>query len=131
MSQIKSTYEDYLKAIYMVSRKNRGGWVSNLEISNFIKVKPSSVSSMLYKLKENNYIYWYPRKSVRLTAKGKKIALATINKYNQLKHFFEHIIGVDNTFELDEFCCKIEHIITPEISDALENLSLKVIQANI
>ncbi|GAF95209.1 unnamed protein product, partial [marine sediment metagenome] len=76
MSQIKDTYEDYLKAINMVSRKNRGGWVSNSEISNFIKVKPSSVSSMLYKLKENNYIYWDPRKSVRLTAKGKKIALA-------------------------------------------------------
>ncbi|GAG86796.1 unnamed protein product [marine sediment metagenome] len=127
MSQIKDTYEDYLKAIYMVSRKNRGGWVSNLEISNFIKVKPSSVSSMLYKLKENNYIHWYPRKSVRLTEKGKKIALLTINKYNQLKQFFEDVLGVENTFELDELCCKIEHSITPEISDALENLSLKVI----
>ena len=86
---------------------------------------------MLYKLKENYYIHWYPRKSVRLTEKGKKIALITINKYNQLKHFFEDALGVDNTFELDEICCKIEHTITPEISDALENLSLKLIQENI
>ena len=131
MSQIKDTYEDYLKAIYMVSRKNKGGWVSNSEISNFIKVKPASVSSMLYKLKENNYITWYPRKSVRLTAKGKKIALTTLNNYNQWKHFFEDVLGVDDTFELDELCCKIEHSLTPEISDALENLSLKVIQENI
>ncbi len=131
MSQIKDTYEDYLKAIYMVSRKNKGGWVSNSEISNFIKVKPASVSSMLYKLKENNYITWYPRKSVRLTAKGKKIALTTLNNYNQLKHFFGNVLGVDDTFELDELCCKIEHSITPEISDALKILSLKVIQENI
>ena len=131
MSQIKDTHEDYLKAIYMVSKKNRGGWVSNSEISNFLKVKPASVSSMLYKLKENNYIHWYPRKSVRLTAKGKEIALVTINKYNQLKLFFEDVLGVDNAFKLDELCCKIEHTITPEISDALENLSLKVIQENI
>ena len=131
MSQINDTHEDYLKAIYMVSKKNRGGWVSNSEISNFLKVKPASVSSMLYKLKENNYIQWYPRKSVRLTTKGKKIALITINKYNQLKHFFEDVLGVDNTFDLDELCCKIEHTITPEISDAIENLSLKVIQENI
>jgi len=36
-----------------------------------------------------------------------------------------------NAFKLDELCCKIEHTITPEISDALENLSLKVIQENI
>ena len=131
MSQIKDTHENYLKAIYMISRKNRGGWVSNSEISNILKVKPASVSSMLYKLKENSYIHWHPRKSVRLTAKGKNIALTTINKYNQLKHFFECVLGVDNTFELDELCCKIEHTITPEISDALENLSLKVIQENI
>ena len=130
MSQIKDTHENYLKAIYMISRKNRGGWVSNSEISNILKVKPASVSSMLYKLKENSYIHWHPRKSVRLTAKGKNIALTTINKYNQLKHFFEDVLGVDNTFELDELCCKIEHTITPEISDALENLS-KVIQENI
>ena len=131
MSQIKDTYENYLKAIYMVSRKNKGGWVSNSEISSFLKVKPASVSSMLYKLKENDYIHWYPRKSVRLTVKGKKIALVTINKYNQLKLFFEDVLGVDNGFKLDELCCKIEHAITSEISDALENLSLKVIQENI
>lgn len=125
MSQIRDSYEDYLKAIYIISKKNRGGWVSNSEISNFIKVKPASVSSMLYKLKENNYVNWYPRKSVRLTAKGKEVALITIKKYNQLKHFFEDILGVDNAFELNELCCKIEHKISPEISDALENLSLK------
>ncbi|NVM44976.1 MAG: metal-dependent transcriptional regulator [Candidatus Lokiarchaeota archaeon] len=131
MSQIKDTYEDYLKAIYFVSKKNKGGWVSNSEISSFIKVKPASVTSMLYKLKENDYIQWHPRKSVRLTAKGKKIALTTINKYNRLKHFFEDVLGVDNTFKLDELCCKIEHSITPEISDALEDLSLRVFQTNI
>lgn len=125
MLQTKDTYEDYLKAIYTVSKKHRGGWVSNSEISNFLKVRPSSVSSMLYKLKEKNYIDWYPRKSVRLTAKGKDIALMTIRKYNQLKHFFEDVLGVKNAFELDELCCKIEHSITPEISDAIENLSLK------
>ena len=131
MLQIKETYEDYLKAIYTVSKKHRGGWVSNSEISNYLKVKPSSVSSMLYKLKKKDYIDWFPRKSVRLTAKGKEIALTTIKKYNQLKLFFEDVLGVDNQFELNEICCKIEHSITPEISDALESLSLKEIQENI
>jgi len=131
MSKIKDSYEDYLKAIYIISKKNKGGWVSNSEISKLLKVKPASVSSMLYKLKENDYIQWYPRKSVRLTVKGKEIALITINKYNHLKRFFEDILGVENTFKLDELCCKIEHSITPEISDALENLSLRDFQTNI
>jgi Mn-dependent DtxR family transcriptional regulator len=86
---------------------------------------------MLYKLKEQDCIDWYPRKSVRLTTKGKEIALITIRKYNQLKHFFENVLGVNNPFELDELCCKIEHSITSEISDALENLSLKEIKDSI
>ena len=131
MLHIRETHEDYLKAIYIVSKNNRGGWVSNSEISDFLKVRPSSVSSMLYKLKEKDYIDWLPRKSVRLTAKGKEIAIITIKKYNQLRHFFEDVLGVNNTFELDELCCKIEHTITPEISDALENLSLKEIKEHI
>jgi DtxR family Mn-dependent transcriptional regulator len=128
---MNESYEDYLKAIYTISKTHRGGWVSNSEISDILKVKPSSVSSMLYKLKKNEYIYWYPRKSVRLTAKGKEIALNTISKYNQLKHFFEDVLGVENTFELNELCCKIEHTITPEISEALEKLSLKEIKEHI
>jgi len=48
-----------------------------------------------------------------------------------LKYFFEDVLGVDNPFKLNELCCKIEHNLTPEISDALENLSLKIIQENI
>ena len=131
MSKIKDSYEDYLKAIYIISKKNKGGWVSNSEISKLLKVKPASVSSMLYKLKENDYIQWYPRKSVRLTVKGKEIALTTINNFNQLKHFFGDILGVDKTSELDELCCKIEHTITPRISDALKHLSLKEIKEHI
>ncbi len=131
MSLIKDTYEDYLKAIYIVSKKNKGGWVSNSEISNFLKVKPASVSNMLFKLQTNNLINWRPRKAVRLSTKGKDIAIGTINKYNLWKSFFINILGVKDSLELDEICCKIEHLITPEISDALENLLLEEVQDNL
>jgi len=48
-----------------------------------------------------------------------------------LKHLFEDILGVVNVLKLEELCRKIEQIITPEVLNALENLSLKVIQENI
>lgn len=131
MSQIKDTYEDYLKAIYIVSKKNKGGWVSNSEISDFLKVKPASVSNMLFKLQTNNLINWRPRKSVRLSTEGKDIAIGTINKYNQWKSFFINILSVNDSLELDELCCKIEHFITPEISDALENFLLEEERENL
>jgi Mn-dependent DtxR family transcriptional regulator len=135
MSLINDTYEDYLKAIYIVSKKNKGGWVSNSEISNFLKVKPASVSNMLFKLlfklQTNDLINWRPRKSVRLSTKGKDIAIGTINKYNLWKRFFINVLGVNDSLELDELCCKIEHLITPEISDALENFLLEEVRENL
>ncbi len=131
MSLINDTYEDYLKAIYIVSKKNKGGWVSNSEISDFLKVKPASVSNMLFKLETNNLINWRPRKSVRLSTKGKDIAIGTINKYNLWKSFFINILGVNDSLDLDELCCKIEHFVTPEISDALENFLLEEVQENL
>jgi len=53
MKKIHESYEDYLKAIFLISKRNKGGWVSNSEISHFLDIKPPSVTSMLYKLKKN------------------------------------------------------------------------------
>ena len=71
------------------------------------------------------------QKSVRLSTKGKDIAIGTINKYNQWKSFFINILDINDSLELDELCCKIEHFVTPEISDALEKFLLEEVQENI
>ncbi|MFW9898921.1 MAG: metal-dependent transcriptional regulator [Candidatus Thorarchaeota archaeon] len=125
MKSLNKSYEDYIKAIYLISKENKGGWASNSKISNLLKVKPSSVTNMLYKLKANDLIDWKPKKSLRLTKKGKKIALSIINNYNRLFDFFIHVLKLKDKNQVQNLCCKIEHYITPEISDALENLILE------
>ena len=118
MSEIHESYEDYLKAIYLISKGKKGGWTSNSDISNFLKVKPSSVTNMLYNLKENELITWNPRKSLRLTKKGKKIALSIIKNYNSLHNFFIHVLKLQNENIVHKLSCEIEHHINPEISTA-------------
>jgi len=125
MTEIQESYEDYLKAIYLVSKGIKGGWVSNSEISDFLKVRPSSVTYMLYKLKEHNLITWNPRKSLRLTKKGKEIALKTIRNYNCLFKFFLHVLKLKNETIIHKLSCEIEHHINLEISNALESLVLE------
>lgn len=125
MKHLNKSYEDYIKAIYLISKENKGGWVSNSKISNLLKVKPSSVTNMLYKLKANDLIDWKPNKSLRLTKKGKKIALSIVKNYNSLFDFFVHVLKLKENDQVKNLCCKIEHYITPEISDALENLILE------
>ncbi|MFW9940414.1 MAG: metal-dependent transcriptional regulator [Candidatus Thorarchaeota archaeon] len=122
MTKIHESYEDYLKAIFLISKRNKGGWVSNSEISNFLNIKPSSVTNMLYNLKKNGYIDWKPRKSIRLTKKGKTIACNTIKNYNSLVKFFSNVLNVKNDSLIEKLSCEIEHHINPEISNALEDL---------
>lgn len=122
MDKISESFENYLKAIYFISKKNRGGWVSNSEISDFLGVKPSSVTSILHKLKQKDFINWKPRKSLRLTSKGKIVAQNVIDKYNHLNLFFKNVLKLKDSLLLEKLCCGIEHHITPEVSKALENL---------
>ena len=123
MTKIKESYEDYLKAIFLISKTNKGGWVSNSEISDFLNVKPPSVTNMIYKLKAKGFINWKPRKSLRLTQNGKDIAKQVIKNYKKLRVFFLEILKLTNKELVDKLCCSIEHIITPEVVKALNNLS--------
>lgn len=125
MDKIKESYEDYLKAIFLISKNNKGGWVSNSEISVFLNVTPPSVTNMLYKLKAKEFIDWKPRKSFRLTQNGKNIAKQVIKNYKKLREFFFKTLKLNNKELVDKLCCGIEHHITPEVSDALEQLNLE------
>ncbi|MFX0006922.1 MAG: metal-dependent transcriptional regulator [Candidatus Hermodarchaeota archaeon] len=124
MTEIQESYEDYLKAIYLISKGNKGGWTSNSEIANFLKVQPSSVTNMLYKLKRSGLITWKPRKAVRLTKNGKEIALNILKNYNCLHNFFAKVLKLNNKSIVEKLSCEIEHHLNPEVTDALENLIL-------
>lgn len=121
-TEFAESQEDYLKAIHSIARKNKGGWVSNSEISEILGVTPASVTGMLYKLKGNGLISWRPRSSLRLTKKGKQVAETLETNFNRLKEFFIHILKLKNKELVNELCCGIEHHITPEVADALEDL---------
>ncbi|MFX0003230.1 MAG: metal-dependent transcriptional regulator [Candidatus Hodarchaeota archaeon] len=125
MTEMHESYEDYLKTIYLISKGNKGGWVSNSEISNSLNVQPSSVTNMLYNLQEKGLITWRPRKSIRLTKKGREIALSIIKNYNCLYNFFVQVLKLKNGKVIHKLSCEIEHHINSDVSNALENLILK------
>ena len=125
MEKVPESHEDYLKAIFLVSKKHKGGWVTNRDISEFLNIKPPSVSKMLYKLKDNGLINWQPRKSIRLTREGKKLAEETVKNYYRLYNFFKDTLKIENKAVVQEICCKMEHLVTPEVNNALDNLHFK------
>ena len=80
---------------------------------------------MLYKLKANDLIIWNPRKSLRLTKKGKDIASGIIKNYECLHNFFIYVLKLKNESIIHKLSCEIEHHLNPEVLTALENLILE------
>jgi DtxR family Mn-dependent transcriptional regulator len=117
--ELCESQEDYIKVISKISSRNPGGWVSNSEIANELQIKPSSVTNMLHKLKDLNIIKWDPRKSIRLTKKGKSIAKKLNTRYKILIDFFTNILKLSDEDAIKRFCCEIEHKTTPEIFSQL------------
>lgn len=119
------SYDDYIKAIFLISKNNKGGWISNSEISHFLSVKPSSVTNMLYNLKEHKLIDWNPRKSIRLTKKGRERARMVLKRYNSLFDFFSQVLKVQNKNIIQKLSCEIEHHVNSDVCDALDKLVMK------
>jgi Mn-dependent DtxR family transcriptional regulator len=63
---------------------------------------------------------------MRLTKKGKEIAKIILKRYEVLKDFFINVLNLNENDMIDEICCKIEHHLTNEVSEALYNLSLSI-----
>ena len=124
LKEIPESQQRYLDAIHLISKKpgKKAGWVSNTEIADFLNVKPSSVTNMLHQLKEAALISWAPRKGIRLTPKGKKVALRLQEIHKLLKEFFSEILKIENKEVVEQLACDIEHHIFNQSEDVYSNL---------
>jgi DtxR family Mn-dependent transcriptional regulator len=119
-SDIPESYQRYLDEIYTISRSKKGGWVSNSEIAESLSVEPASVTGMLEKLKKRGLINWEPRKAIRLTEKGKKIARQLNEIHTLLFQFFSKVLKIEDEIAIEKLSCEIEHHITRDVKNSLE-----------
>jgi len=124
-SDVPESYQRYLDEIYNISKKKKGGWVTNKEIAESLNVEPASVSGMLEKLKKKGLIKWEPRKSIRLTEKGKTIAKQLDEIHSLLYRFFAEVLKIKNEDVIEELSCEIEHHITRDVKNSLEKFLSK------
>jgi DtxR family Mn-dependent transcriptional regulator len=120
LENIPESYQRYLDEIYNISKKKRGGWVSNKELAKNLNVKPASVSGMLEKLREKEYILWEPRKAIRLTIRGKSVAEQLNTIHSLLREFFEKVLRISDEEIVEKLSCEIEHHISREVKESLE-----------
>ncbi|MFX1501518.1 MAG: metal-dependent transcriptional regulator [Promethearchaeota archaeon] len=125
ISDIPESYQRYLDEIHSISKNKKGGWVSNKEIAENLKVEPASVSGMLEKLKKKGLINWEPRKAIRLTEKGKKIAKQLDETHTLLYQFFAEVLKIEDREIIEDLSCEIEHHITRDVKNSLKEFLSK------
>ena len=108
--------EDYLEVIFeLVELK---GYATPMAISNYMNVKPPSVTKMLRRLNEKGYIEYTKYQGLKLNPKGRNLAEEIRQKHSDLLELFE-IIGVDRS-TANKDVEGIEHHLDPKTMKQLK-----------
>lgn len=107
---ITRNIEDYLEAIWDL-QKNKG-YIKVKDIADKLEVTRPSVSEMIKKLSENEYIIYEKYGGIIFTGRGKKLAQEIKKRHNLFVEFLR-IIGVSEE-NAQQDACKLEHDVSPE-----------------
>ena len=112
------TEENYLKAIFKLSRRSELG-VSTNALAERMDTKASSVTDMMKRLSAKNLVDYQKYQGVMLTEKGKKVAVDIIRKHRLWEVFLvNHLnFGWDEVHEVAE---QMEHINSPLLVNRLD-----------
>jgi DtxR family Mn-dependent transcriptional regulator len=105
--------EDYVKAIYALSRKHEGP-VLNGEVAKRLGVAPGTATSMLKKLDEIGLVEHVPYKGVTLTEAGEKVALEVIRHHRLIEAYLSEALGMPDD-RVHEEAEVLEHYISEEL----------------
>jgi DtxR family Mn-dependent transcriptional regulator len=113
---ISANLENYLMAIWVTSEGKRVARTS--DIAQWLDVAPSSVTEMLQKLAEEEYVVYTPYKGVRLTAKGYAMAVRVVRRHCIAERFLADLVGVPLE-EVHDQAHKLEHAFTDEVEQEI------------
>ncbi len=113
---VSASVQDYAKAVYALEVR-AGAAVSTNELASRLGVTPGSVSAMVRKLAEFGIVEHEPYRGVRLTDRGRRVALEVLRHHRLVELFLAEELGMswDRVHEEAEV---LEHV----LSDDLERL---------
>ncbi len=121
--KVTTSKEDYLKAIWSLSERRAEG---NLEagtndLSALLGVSPPAVSKMLKQMERQSLVAHTPYYGVRLTEKGREVALRIVRRHRLLELFLWKVLKYDSQQVHDE-AERLEHHISEEFEQKIDAL---------
>ena len=112
--------EMYLKYIYLLCQAHDGPAKTG-EISQHLKVTPSSVTEMLDRLQDDGFLKHQKYKGASLTKKGRDVAIRILRRHCTMEYFLAQALGVPEGKYHDE-ACEMEHVLSDDTAARLRKL---------
>ena len=114
---VSNEAEEYLEVIYRL--ENKMGFARTMELARLLNVVPGSVTNTIEGLEKRGLVTHRPYRGVKLTEKGRKLALDVLRRHRLAERLLTDILHVDWS-EAHEAACKLEHAIPKNIIKPLE-----------
>ena len=108
--------EDYVKAIYVL--ESDAGSATTTALAERLDVRPASVSGMLPKLTSLGLVEHEPYHGVRLTDRGRRVALEVVRHHRLLELFLVESLGM-TWDEVHAEAEVLEHVISEELEELI------------
>jgi len=108
--------EDYLKHIYQLAEIESP--VGTTRLADSLSVKPASVTNMMKKLADLEYVNYEKSRGVTLTAKGRDVALEIVRHHRLIELYLTEVLGFgwDEVHEQAEL---LEHVISEKLEERI------------
>ncbi|MHA1983862.1 MAG: metal-dependent transcriptional regulator [Candidatus Hodarchaeales archaeon] len=124
----KMTSEDYLLAVYYLSRSTSNKMVAMSELAEELGLTNSAISEYIRTMAEDGTLTVQPRKGVKLTKKGLDTATRVDKKRKILQTFFHDILRLDS--DLAEIEAHVlEHNTSNILIDRLNKLNSQLLNS--
>ncbi|MGB9741111.1 MAG: metal-dependent transcriptional regulator [Candidatus Bathyarchaeia archaeon] len=109
--------EEYLECIYRLEEKY--GVARTKDIVDMMGVVPGTVTNTVRLLEKNGLIMHQPYRGVKLTNKGRRIAIQVVRRHRLSERLLVDILHMEWE-KVHELACKLEHSLTEEMIKPLE-----------
>lgn len=116
---VSSVTEEYLEAIYRLQEKS--GVARTSELAEMLNVAPGTITNTVERLERQSLIVHEPYRGVRLTERGRGIALRILRKHRLSERLLTDVLNVEWD-KAHDAACKLEHGISDDIAKRIEKV---------
>jgi len=107
-SEVSATVEEYLEAIYRLEEQD--GSAKTSDLAKHMKVALGTITNTVESMEKQNLIFHEPYKGVKLTPKGRKMALDVVRRHRLSERLLTDVLQLDWS-KAHDAACKLEHAI--------------------